>query len=274
MFPAALAEAAGFRRPTAVICHTFFYRLLDGWRAQLERLNGMRKQAGFDALPGLDDLWMKRDRIVVTTLRQFDSPPVSVPCRVHHAGPVFEDEKRARPAELPWPETDSVPLVVVSFSTVTEQRMPQNLQRTLDALAELPVRVVAATGAIVDSAELSVPANAHVVAFAAHDPLMQRAALLVTHGGHGTAMRALSHGLPMVLMPALAHDQPMVGAMVQEWGAGRALPTDASVEAIREAAREVLSSPCYRASARRLAGELAGVDGAASAAVELEAMLA
>jgi UDP:flavonoid glycosyltransferase YjiC (YdhE family) len=66
----------------------------------------------------------------------------------------------------------------------------------------------------------------------------------------------------------------MVGAMVQEWGAGRALPTDASVEAIREAAREVLSSPSYRASARRLAGELAGVDGAASAAVELEAMLA
>jgi UDP:flavonoid glycosyltransferase YjiC (YdhE family) len=78
-------------------------------------------------------------------------------------------------------QADPTPLVLVSFSTVTEQRMPQHLQRTLDALAELPVRVVATTGAIVDPAELRVPGNAHAVAFAAHGPLMQRAALVVTH---------------------------------------------------------------------------------------------
>ena len=61
--------------------------------------------------------------------------------------------------------------------------------------------------------------------------------LIVTHGGHGTAMRALRHGVPMVVIPGLAGDQPFVAAAVQEWGAGRALPGDACHAAIRAAAQ-------------------------------------
>jgi MGT family glycosyltransferase len=273
MFPAALNEAHAFGRPTAVVIHTFFHRLLEGWRMQLERLNGARKQAGFVGLPSLDDLWMPRDLILVTTLAQFDQPQADVPGKVCHAGPVLQDDSRAKPAELPWPDSDTTRIVLVSFSTVQEQRMPANWQRTLDALADLPVHVVATTGAVVDPTELKAPRNAFVLSFAAHGPLMKRASLVITHGGHGTAMRALLHGVPMILMPALAHDQPLVAATIQEWGAGRALPSDASVDILRATASEVLAQSTYRENAQRLSKQLVGVDGAANAATALEGLL-
>ena len=162
----------------------------------------------------------------------------------------------------------------MSFSTGFEQRSVEKLQCALDALGRLDVHVVATTGGIVDPTELRVPANAIALNYAAHDPIMQRAALIVTHGGHGTAMRSLRHGVPMVVIPGLAGDQPFVAAAVQEWGTGRALPGDADAEAMAEAALDVLSTPSYRGNARRRAEKLAAVDGAANAASEVESLLA
>ena len=71
----------------------------------------------------------------------------------------------------------------------------------------------------------------------------------MTHGGHGTAMRALRNGVPMVVIPGLAGDQPFVAAAVQEWGVGRALPGDADAAAMRAAAQEVLATPSFRLNA-------------------------
>ena len=274
MFPAALSQAAQFGRPTAVICHTFLFRQLDVWRQQIARLNGMREQAGFPGLPAFDDLWRSQARIVVTALAQFDAPAVQGWETMRHVGPVLEDERRAVAAALPWADADATPLVLVSFSTGFEQRSAEKLQRSLDALAGLPVHIVATTGGIVEPAELRAPANAAVLSYAAHDPILRRAALVVTHGGHGTAMRSLRHGVPMILMPGLAHDQPVVAAAVQEWGAGRALPGDADVDTIRVAAQDVLTRPSYRLSAAQRATALAGIDGASKAADEIEAILA
>jgi len=180
------------------------------------------------------------------------------------------DEKFAVPTMLPWAADDPRPLVLVSFSTGFEQRNVDKVQRALDALADLPVHVVATTGGIVAPNEVASPANAVVLNYAAHDPIIRRAALVVTHGGHGTAMRSLLHGVPMVLIPGLAGDQPYVAAAVQEFGAGLALPGDASSEAMRAAAQEVLAKPSYRDNAKQRSAMLAGVNGAANAADEVE----
>ena len=274
MFPAALAEAAGFDRPTAVMLHTFLFRQLDMWRNMFARLDGMRVQAGFGSLRTVDELWPARDRIIVTSVAEFDGAPVPGWDMVRHVGPVLEDEKVAVPVTLPWPADDPTPLVLVSFSTGFEQRSVEKLQHALDALGHLDVHVVATTGGIVEPAELRVPANAIVLSYAAHDPIMRRAALIVTHGGHGTAMRSLRNGVPMVVIPGLAGDQPFVAATMQEWGTGRALPGDAGADAMAEAAHHVLTNPAYRHNARRRAESLAGVDGAANAADEVESLLA
>jgi UDP:flavonoid glycosyltransferase YjiC (YdhE family) len=132
---------------------------------------------------------------------------------------------------------------------------------------------VATTGGIVAPNELATPANAVVLDYAAHDPIIARAALVVTHGGHGTAMRTLRHGVPMVIIPGLAGDQPYVAAAVEEWGAGRALAGDAAAGTIRAAAQEVLAAPSFQTNARRLSRSLAGVEGATNAADEIESLL-
>jgi MGT family glycosyltransferase len=273
MFPAALSEAPGFGCPSAMVCHTFIFRQLEMWRGMIARLDKMRQQAGFEGLPALDDLWRTRDRIIVTTLAEFDTEPVPGWEMVRHVGPVLEDERVAVAAELPWAASDRTPLVLVSFSTGFEQRMVDKLQRALDALSELPVHVVATTGGIVGPDELVAPANAVVLNYAAHDPIMKRAALVMTHGGHGTAMRALRNGVPMVIIPGLAGDQPFVAAAVQEWKVGRALPGDADTAAMKSAAQEVLSEPFYRRNAETRANALAGVNGASNAASAIEALL-
>jgi MGT family glycosyltransferase len=256
-----------------MVCHTFIFRQLDMWRSMIARLDGMRQQAGFEGLPALDDLWRSRDKIIVTTLAEFDTEPVPGWGMVRHVGPVLEDESVAVVAQLPWAKDDETPLVLVSFSTGFEQRMVDKLQRALDALGELPVHVVATTGGIVDPAELTTPANAVVLSYAAHDPIMKRAALVMTHGGHGTAMRALRNGIPMVIIPGLAGDQPFVAAAIQEWKVGLALPGDADAAAMRSAAQEVLSGPSYRLNALTRAKALEGIDGASNAASEIETLL-
>jgi len=274
MFPAALAQAAHFSRPSIVFVHTFIFRQLDMWRKMFATLDDMRRLAGFPGLAALDHLWRSRERIISTSLAAFDAAPQPGWEMVRHAGPALEDEKFAVPTALPWPEDDPTPLVLVSFSTALEQRNLHKLQHALDAIADLPVHVVATTGGIVAPSEIAAPANALVLTYAAHDPILRRAAMLMTHGGHGTAMRALRHGVPMVLIPGLAGDQPFVAAAVEEWGAGVALPGDAAADHMRTGAEHVLSAPSYRQAARERAAMLACVDGAANAADEVEQVLA
>lgn len=163
--------------------------------------------------------------------------------------------------------------MVVSFSTGIEQASVSAFQRTLDALADESVHVVATTAGTINPEELHIPSNAVVLGYAAHDPLFCRASLIVTHGGHGTAMRALRHGVPAILMPAVAHDQPIVSATFQEWGCGRALPSNADVQTIRDAASDILRTPSYQDNARSRALALNGIDGAKSGADELEGLL-
>jgi UDP:flavonoid glycosyltransferase YjiC (YdhE family) len=267
-------QAADFGRPTIAVCHQFCFRIIDRWRnTNNVMLNGMRQQAGFSALPELDRLWLDCDRIIVTTLGEFDSDPLPGWELVRHVGPVLEDEKAAVPVALPWRQDDSTPLVLMSFSTGFEQRSVQKLQNGLEALADLPVHVVATTGGIVDPAELKPSANAVVFKYAAHDPILRSAALAITHGGHGTLMRCLAHGVPMVLIPGLAHDQAPNAAIMQQWGTGIALPGDAGSSAIRKAAKQILSIPSYRQNAKMKSSSLKGVDGAANAANEIEAVL-
>lgn len=273
MFPAAHNVTRDLTLPKVMLCHTFFFRFADMWRHTISTWNGMREKAGLGTLPGAQELWDHCDRIIVTTAAAFDKPLNWQWENAFHAGPVLEDETCAVLVELPWPAGDTRPLVLVTFSTAHEQRSADKIQRTLQALAPLDVRVVVTTGGIVSPEELDVPDNAVVFPYAQHDALMAQASLVIAHGGHGTTMRTLKHARPLIVIPGLAGDQAPIGRTVQEWGAGLGLASDAGVDAIRVAALTVLSSPSYAQAAQRLSLALAGVDGASNAANEIEQLL-
>jgi UDP:flavonoid glycosyltransferase YjiC (YdhE family) len=160
-------------------------------------------------------------------------------------------------------------LALVSFSTAGIQNSVEKFQRALNALASLPLRVVVTTANTIDAKALEVPANAVVVGYADHEALLPDAALVVTHGGHGTAMRTLKYGVPAIIMPSLAQDQPVIAATFEEWGCGLSLPSDASVDAIQAAAKKVLSTPSFRKNAQARAGALAEAQNGAEKAADV-----
>jgi UDP:flavonoid glycosyltransferase YjiC (YdhE family) len=154
-----------------------------------------------------------------------------------------------------------------------EQGSVRKFQNAVDALSTLPVRGVVTVGDSVNPADLRPSHNVVVFATADHDDLMRRASLVLTHGGHGTFMRALKNGLPVVVVTGLAVDQPINAAAAEDWRVGRAVPDDASAEVVRDAVTQVLGSSGYRERAARISAELAGVDGASNGADEIESLL-
>jgi UDP:flavonoid glycosyltransferase YjiC (YdhE family) len=83
-----------------------------------------------------------------------------------------------------------------------------------------------------------------------HDDIMPSASLVIGHGGHSTTMRALAHGIPLLILPMhRILDQPMIGKAVAAVGAGRVLPKTASAEEIRSAVKLLLQDLSYRHAA-------------------------
>jgi UDP:flavonoid glycosyltransferase YjiC (YdhE family) len=104
-----------------------------------------------------------------------------------------------------------------------------------------------------------------------HAEVLPRCALVVGHGGHSTTMRALLHGLPLVVLPADPRvDQPSVGRAVQRAGAGLLLDPASPPERIRRAVTTVLGDPAYRAAADDVGRRLRAQDGIRAAADAVE----
>jgi UDP:flavonoid glycosyltransferase YjiC (YdhE family) len=133
---------------------------------------------------------------------------------------------------------------------------------------------VVTTGPHVDPASLRVPAGVEVHRFVPHDELMARASVVVGHGGHGTAMRALAHDAPVVVVPMDPRsDHLMVGRAIERTGAGRVVPVSAGPAAIAAAVGALLVDGPHRACAARLGELVRSSPGAAGAADALEAAL-
>ncbi|KQR17343.1 glycosyltransferase [Cellulomonas sp. Leaf334] len=279
MFGAALDVTPDSDVPTAVMLHTFLHRTVDGWEVLMGGQAEARERSGLGTMPDLRTLWGRPDVLHVNSLAELDSAPSSPWPTAGHGAPVLEPDARARVVRTD--RRDDRPLVLVSFSTAVAQSSVGKLQSTLDALADLPVRGVATIGAV-DPDRLRVPASVLAVPFADHGELLRDADLVVTHGGHGTAMRALSHGVPLVCLTGRAADQegvaaldqPRVAAFVEERGAGLSLPADAPVGQVRDAIRRVLADRAYRDAAEVVAVPLRATDGATLAADRLEGLLA
>ncbi len=74
---------------------------------------------------------------------------------------------------------------------------------------------------------------------------------VVTHAGHGTVMRALAHGLPILCLP-MGRDQDDNAARVVASRVGLRLSPSARPARIASAVRRLLVEPQFRENARRL----------------------
>jgi MGT family glycosyltransferase len=214
----------------------------------LAGLNVLRGQHGLKPLANFLDQARHARRQLVLTSAAFDFAAV-LPAGVRYVGPVLDDPAWAE--STPWtPPGGSDPLVLVAMSSTFQDQI-DCLQRVIDALGTLRVRGLVTTGPAVDASTLRPRANVSVVPSAPHRLVLRHAALVVTHAGHGTVMKALAADVPMVLLPH-GRDQADTAARVTSRGAGIALKRTATPSVIGDAVRQVLQNDSYRVSARQL----------------------
>jgi UDP:flavonoid glycosyltransferase YjiC (YdhE family) len=173
--------------------------------------------------------------------------------------------------EVPPPPGDA-PLVVVAPSTAQDPQQ-QLLAAALRGLADAPVRVLATTNRKPLPEPVPVGANTRLVDWISYSRSMPPASVVVCHGGHGTMVRALASGAPVVVVP---HSGDMgENAARADWaGAGVRLPWRLlSPRALRLAVERVLREPSLGARARELAGWAAEHDGALRAAELVESLV-
>src|SRR5207245_5156075 len=144
----------------------------------------------------------------------------------------------------------------------------------LEALADQPVRVVVTLGPEHEPSELaSHPPNARIEKTVSHSAVLERAVLLIGHAGHGTVMKALWHGTPMVLIP-WGRDQPGVAARAQALGVAEVVSRqNAAAATIGTAVKKVTTDTAMGRSAARHSARLRATNPPADAATLIESMV-
>lgn len=167
------------------------------------------------------------------------------------------DRRPALPVALRQPDR---PLVYATLGTSFNE--PPVFSTILAALADLPVTVLVTLGRGRSADDLgAIPANAVVAGFLPQEAVVPHCTAVVHHGGAGTALGVLAHGLPSVVLPRGA-DNFAVAARMAAVGAARVVGPDELTEAaVRDAVRLVLAEPQVRSNAGHLAREIAAMPG-------------
>jgi MGT family glycosyltransferase len=272
LMPSALCAAEASPVPTAALFHNAYCLLregpmLDMVSAALPMLDAVRDHLGLDRIEGIPQLHDRCELAIVTSPREFEAPGEVGP-NARFVGPIFDGPALATPDIPPFIDDGPEPLVLVSFST-SQMGQASVLQGILDALAQVPARVLVTTGPAIDPKTLHAPANARVVGYVSHGDVLPKTSVVVTHSGLGTVMASLAHGVPLVCMP-MARDQFFNAARVTELRAGCVVPVEADAGAVADAVTSVLTDPSLREGAKQMATVIAGYGGSVDAAVELE----
>jgi len=216
----------------------------------LPKINDIRKSYGLAPLKNLIDLLHQADRRFIQTSEAFDFPIEPAPQNVRYVGPILDDPDWVGKWEHPWPTGDIRPLVIVSLST-TFQNQSKVIQACIDALSGLEVKGLVTLGMAMEDESFLLPENVKIIKSAPHSKVFPHADLVITHGGHGTIMRALSHGLPLICLP-MGRDQNDNAAKVAYYGCGIKLSKKSSPKKIGRAVEGILGNLSFTAKAQKL----------------------
>jgi UDP:flavonoid glycosyltransferase YjiC (YdhE family) len=235
-----------------------------GLRRGRDELNETRRRLGMAPLERFHG-GMSDQLVLVGTLPELEYPRAWPP-HVHVVGPLqFELD---HPAVAPPPGDGPLVLVAPSTAQDPEHRL---LRATLTGLADEPVRVLAAYNRRLPDRPLTVPDNARLVEWVSYEQTMPLADVVVTHGGHGTLMRALTCGTVPVVVPA-AGDMNENAARAAWADLGVRLPRRfATPRALRLAVGRALADDALRARVRAVNDSPFSTSGPAGAADLIEA---
>ena len=211
------------------------------------------------------------DLVLHATDQVFDYGFTALPSRHHYVGPLgIWEPPQQRPTFLDEP---GAPWVLVSISSQRQDDI-KLADAALEALADEPVRVVVTLGPEHEPSELaSHPPNARIEKTVSHSAVLERAVLLIGHAGHGTVMKALWHGKPMVLIP-WGRDQPGVAARAQALGVAEVVSRqNATAATIGTAVKKVTTDTTMGRSAAKHSARLRATNPPADAATLIASLV-
>jgi len=233
----------------------------------LPSINAIRKELHLDAFDSFVDMIARPRRFLYYTVKELDYPRKSWPDHFRFVGPGLWAPQAQAPD---WLDETDRPLALVTCSTERQSDRPI-VEAALKSLPDDGFFVVA-TSAAYDPGEMAEMAGPHtrLEQFLPHDPVAERAAVVICHGGMGITQRALSHGVPVVVIP-FGRDQLDVARRVEHAGVGaRLMPKQLNPETLRRAVQQAL---LLRNGAERMAAAMAETGGDNRAADCIEELL-
>lgn len=242
-------------------------RTMDG--LGLTRINAARAALGLAPVDRAFAMMQRADAVLVLTSRAFNPGPEPLPAHVRYVGAQIDDPPWVEPWSSPFADGDT-PLVLVGLGS-TFQNQGALVQRVIDGLGSLPVRGLVTLGRVFEPDDFRAPPNVRVVRSAPHAAVLPRARVVVAHGGHGTVIKSLASGVPVLCVP-LGRDQQETATRVVEAGAGLTLKANASAARLAGAIRRLIEEPTFAVRARALGDAIAEDQKTDRACDELEAL--
>lgn len=219
-----------------------------------EPLHELRAEHGLPPDPEL--AMLSRYLVLSPVPASYRDPAFPAPATTHPFRPLVP-AAATEPAP-PW--AGGSPSIYFTLGTVFNTESGDLFNRVLAGLAGLDANLIVTVGHRIDPAEFGPqPAHVHIERYIPQAQVLPWCDAVVSHGGSGSVIGALAHGLPSVLIP-MGADQPHNGDRCLALGVGRVLdPVAATPESVREAAAAVLTDPAYRRAARRVRDEIAAM---------------
>jgi UDP:flavonoid glycosyltransferase YjiC (YdhE family) len=261
--------AFGARLPRTIVGRTAWRALQrpieTGLRIGQRELNETRQRL---SLPPVERLYggLSERMVLVATFPGLEYPR-TWPDNVHVIGPLMWEP----PADPVLAPAGDEPLVVVAPSTAQDPT-GRMLHAAVTGLAGAGVRVLATTNHRLPAKPPKVGPKQTLVDWMSYAETMPQADLVICHAGHGTLVRALSCGVPVVAVPHVG-DMAENAARLDWSGAGVRLPWRLlSPRTLRLAVERALS-PSYASRAAEF-GRWSRAHDAATTAAELVEQLA
>lgn len=234
-------------------------------RPVVRRINAIRATIGLAPIAAARTLFTAPPLLLYLTAEPFEYPRSDWPANIRLVGPCDWNPPAAPPR---WLDDVKSPIVLVTTSSEFQDD-GRLVQCALEALAHEDVTVVA-TLPSADPAAFKAPANAIVLPFTPHAPILDRAVCAITHGGMGATQKALARGVPVCAVP-FGRDQLEVARRVEVAGAGVRLPAQ-RLRPDRLRAKLHQAMAC-RDGAKRIAAAFKAAGGPMAAADAVETLL-
>ena len=222
----------------------------------VEPLGELRAEYALPADPGL--AMLDRDLVLSPFPPSFRSPGFPLPASAFsfRPGPPVEVARSVWSSAWHGFRAD-LPTVYFTLGTVFQAGPDDLFSRVLAGLREVSANVVVTVGERNDPAVLGPqPDHVRVERFIPQDELLPYCDLAVSHGGSGSVIGALAHGLPSVLLP-LGADQPHNAQRCTELGVGQALDAVSVTPAeVVATVSTMLIDQNYRQAAQRIQTEI------------------